>query len=454
MVAASRDTYRVKGWAVFWTGVTTCVGFGSLVISEVPPVRMLGAWAAVGIAFMTLAALHLCPALLRQARDAPSTGWFWEGHAELWGRAWGGWAVRHRGRVIAAFTLFGLLWLLGLGGLEVRTNVLDYLPAQDPVRAELLALEARDIGVLTADLVLIRNSAEAGFDDPATLERLAELTQALRQEPLLLGVVGLPELADGVARYAETAAVNPRAAALAEVRGRPELAPVLGYFLTPKRARTRIVLWIPMRGFGELEPLFERARAQAQAAFPEAEVQLGGQYPLVLAAQRSLLRTMIGSLGLTLASVALLFVLLLRDRRQAGFALLANLWPVGFVLGAMGWFGVGLDSATVMIAAVVLGLAVDDSLHYLGSYRRLVLEQARGKAAVTGLEHTAGGTSSEFGDPGSRFRRLRSFQPGARRPVRGPVWACHSGCLGGGSAAGAGPVCGRRSEAGFRVGSE
>ena len=56
-------TYRDKGWAVLWTGVSTLVGFASLAVSPVGPVRTLGIWAGFGIAAMTLFAFLVYPAL-------------------------------------------------------------------------------------------------------------------------------------------------------------------------------------------------------------------------------------------------------------------------------------------------------------------------------------------------------------------------------------------------------
>ena len=67
-----------------------------------------------------------------------------------------------------------------------------------------------------------------------------------------------------------------------------------------------------------------------------------------------------------------------------------NLWPVLVVLGTMGWAGVPIESATVIIASVVLGLAVDDTLHSLGSFRRLAGRLPAGEAAVATLGETAG----------------------------------------------------------------
>jgi hypothetical protein len=129
------------------------------------------------------------------------------------------------------------------------------------------------------------------------------------------------------------------------------------------------MLLVPMAGFDRLEPMLERGRLRAER-IAGAEAWITGAYPLVLAAQRSLLSTMVLSLTLTALAVAAVLRLLLGSARAALAALVPNLWPVLFALGAMGWLGVPIDSTTVMIAAVALGLAVDDTLHSLGYFRR------------------------------------------------------------------------------------
>ena len=148
-----------------------------------------------------------------------------------------------------------------------------------------------------------------------------------------------------------------------------------------------------MRGYRELDPLYRRARSLATRAFPDAEVQVTGRYPLVLAAQRSMLRTMLASLTLTLLAVAGMLWAILRSGALTWRALVPNLWPVLVVLGAMGWSGVPIDSTTVMIAAVVLALAVDDTLHTLGHFRGALRAGATpaGRAAVITMSETAAG---------------------------------------------------------------
>src|SRR4029079_4399412 len=112
-----------------------------------------------------------------------------------------------------------------------------------------------------------------------------------------------------------------------------------------------------------LQPLLQQAAAVAREEFPDARVAATGEFPLLLDLQRGLLETLAASLGLTLLAVAAVFWHLLHSARHTPLAVVTSLLPVVIVVGGMGWSGVPLDIATVMIASIVLGLAGDDTIH-------------------------------------------------------------------------------------------
>ncbi|MGD2113568.1 MAG: MMPL family transporter, partial [Acidobacteriota bacterium] len=372
------------------------------------PVRALGLWSAFGIVFLTLTMLVLYPALLAtlpgpRSRDRGPGGPAARGielRAGALGRGLAGAAIARHRAVTALFTLLAVAAGAGILRLRIETDVLAYFREGSVVRAETTALEAQGIGTVAASLVLRGDGLR--LDTPEALRRQAELTALLGREPLVLGALSAGDLVADVARRSThpdgtggtEGTGGPGAASLARaevrIRREPDLDRMLAYLLTADGARTRITLLVPMRGYEELAPLFGRVRAEARRLFPDAEVGITGQYPLVLAAQRTLLRTMVLSLTLTALGVAIVLRLLLGSLALTARALVPNLWPVLFVLGVMGWSGLPVDSATVMVASVVLGLAVDDTLHSLGSFRRLVARSPAPEAAIRTLGETAG----------------------------------------------------------------
>jgi predicted RND superfamily exporter protein len=273
--------------------------------------------------------------------------------------------------VFVLFALVALLAAAGLPRLERDTDVLAYLPREHPVRRDLERLQGVGIGAVSAEVVLESAEGTSPFLQPEGFESLSRLSAELRQEPEVLSVLSAGELLDSAGSF-EALAV------------RPELIPLLRILRTDDGRQARLAVSVPMEGVEELEPVLTRLREISQSAFPDARVHLTGRFPLVLAAQGRVLTTMITSLSLTFAIVAGIFLVLFRNLRLTAVALAPNLWPVLCVLGAMGWLGVPLDGTTMMIASVVLGLAVDDTLHTLGRYRH----EGTGDPVST-LEHTA-----------------------------------------------------------------
>ncbi len=391
------ETYRDKGWAVFWTGVTTLVGFGSLVTSTVGPVKTLGLWSSVAIAVQTVAAVTLCPVLL-----ASWLGTHWKGSrpiealARRLGRRWAEGSARRRLPLLGATALVALVAAAGLPRLRIESDVLTYLPADHPVRASIADLEARGIGPAAVELVLSlpQGIEGASFRAPHALLRLASLTASLRRDPMVLGAVGAGEVAAAARQAAGLAAgpltAGPLTGSLGALAAERALDDALAPFVSPDGRRARLTLFVPITGFDRLDPLTRSALETARQAFPQAAVEVTGQHPLLLETQRQLLSTLTSSFALTLVCVALILRYLVGDRTLAIAALVPNVWPVLGVLGAMGWFGVPLDVATVMVAAVVLGLAVDDTIHTLGHFRELAPKVGRFEAVASTLHHTAG----------------------------------------------------------------
>ena len=81
--------------------------------------------------------------------------------------------------------------------------------------------------------------------------------------------------------------------------------------------------------------------------------------------------------------------LLLRRVRLTLLALVPNVLPVWLVLGIMGWAGIPLDLATVMVASTTLGLALDDTLHTLVPFRRHVGERGTFDSLLQAVEKNA-----------------------------------------------------------------
>lgn len=397
--------FEEKAWAVFWTGITTAVGFASLALSPVAPVRSLGLWAGIGLLLLTVAAFLVLPVLFLvlgrrpQERGAEPGGHDVSSHEErsrALGRRWAAWAVERRAWVLASAVLLSVVAVVGLPRLRVESNALRYLSPEHPLRVGIEDLESRSIGVAALEIWIrldpTGGGAPAPFVSALEIDRLADLTGDLEDDSQVYGALSAGDVLRDALRYVPTtpgsAAVRPQMV-LTGLRNDHQGREVLSALLSEDDRSARITAFVPTLGAAQLKVLVERVRQAAELHFPDGEVVVTGQYPLLLEAQRHLISTLVWSLGLTLLAVGVVLRLLLPSSRLALLALLPNLWPVAGVFGVMSWFGIPLDIATVMVAAVVLGLAVDDTIHTLGHFRRLAPRYGARRAVVETLGATA-----------------------------------------------------------------
>jgi predicted RND superfamily exporter protein len=384
--------------------VTTIVGFGALLLSHLGPVRALGFWCVVSTLEMLVFVFTVYPALLVVFPGKAGAGG--ESSTEValqaLGRRSAIWGIRHRRAVVACALLLGLAGLAGFPRLRVEGNALTYLPSDHPVRQGIERLEAAGVGSTSVELVIDRapDSAAAGpgFADGEALAQLSFLAERLREVPGVIGVVGAGDLVDAALRRAGNASERAagfgggaalRGAALARLRAEPLGARALGRFLTADGASARLTLFTRTVGLDALQPVLLRAAALACEEFPEARVATTGEFPLLLDMQRGLIETLAASLGLALVAVAGVFLHLLRSLRYMPLAVVTSLLPVVIVIGGMGWCGVPLDIATVMIASIVLGLAGDDTIHTVDRFRELSRSCGPAEAVTSALAQNA-----------------------------------------------------------------
>ena len=398
--AAVRDAYAAKRRPLIWTSVTTIVGFGALLLSHLGPVRALGFWCVVSTLEMLLFVFTVYPALLVTFPGPAAGGGARSAELALQalGRRSATWGIRHRRAVVVCALLLGAAGLAGFPRLRVEGNALTYLPKDHAVRQGIERLESAGIGSTSVELVLDAAAGDAAFGSGDGLARLSFLAGRLREVPGVIGVVGAGDLVDAALRRAGSAAERAagfgggaalRGAALARLRAEPLGARTLGRFLSTDGASARLTLFTRTVGLDALQPVLTQAAALAREEFPEARVATTGEFPLLLDMQRGLIETLAASLGLALIAVAGVFLHLLRSLRYMPLAVVTSLLPVVVVIGGMGWCGVPLDIATVMIASIVLGLAGDDTIHTVDRFRELSRSCGPAEAVTSALAQNA-----------------------------------------------------------------
>ncbi|TWT37071.1 MMPL family protein [Posidoniimonas corsicana] len=198
-------------------------------------------------------------------------------------------------------------------------------------------------------------------DSPAGMLRdvLDETGPGVSRNGIILGGVNLDQLAklDEPTRTANLQAlaaqdvvVAPTAAAAAKLA---ELAPALAVIAPDPPLEP---------GQPHPSPAFDK-HASLQAVY-------SGIVPLVYKTQRELLRSLRESIGWATLLIAGVMMALFRNVAGGLVSMIPNVFPIVIVFGAIGWLGIKVDIGIMMTASVALGVAVDDTIHFLTWFRR------------------------------------------------------------------------------------
>ncbi|MCO5164899.1 MAG: TRAP transporter TatT component family protein [Planctomycetes bacterium] len=361
--------------------LTTAGGFLSLAASEVPPVRDLGLFAAVGALVAFLLAFTLVPALLSLGAGRlrpgarPSRAWSPEAAAAH---------VRRLDRLaLPALVLAAVAVAVGVHGastLRVESDVLRFFPADHRLPAGAAAVEAAGIGLTPFELWL-----EGPTDlvlAPGTLAGLRVFLAEAALDPLVvrttspLEAPGLDDAPPALAGALLAAALEAGAAGPGLVRAGDAVA---------LRATLACRTTLSSDACHALAARLREALPRAGLA-PGLRVRLTGVVPLLVRVQVLLVETLTRSFCLSLAAVTLLLLVVLRSPGLALLSVVPNAVPVLLTLGAMGLAGLPLDTATVTVAAIALGLLVDDTIHVLHHLRA----RPAGATASAALARTLG----------------------------------------------------------------
>lgn len=388
--AAAREALRAGWLPCVLTAITTAIGLGSLMVSHVEPVRLFGFYSSLGVLTGLPVILFFLPAtlslFLRDRDMGESEGRRRRGRAdrvdagEARVERFGRWVIRRRGVLSAVGLTVMALSVLGLSRLTTSVKLTSFFSSESRVISDYRWLEQNLAPLVPVEVVLRVPIAE----ESKLLDRL-QLTRAvhdaLAEMPEVEGVVSAatfaPEVPSGggIRQVAKRAVLNKK---LASNRGHLESLGYLqaepGFELWRVSARIEALNDIDYGQFiNQLQSTVDPVLAEAvkdQPAFADTEAVYTGVIPLIYKAQRVLLEDLTTSFVTAFAIIGVVMLMLMRGVGAGLVSMLPNTFPALVVFGLMGWSGWACDIGSMITASVALGIAVDDTIHFMSWFRR------------------------------------------------------------------------------------
>ena len=369
--------------------LTTAAGFLSFTTSGLESFARFGVIAAVGIMSSLLLSFSLLPVLLRWApRRSFSLA-----------RVSGGWdtvltlIVRGASRRYVVILLASGVVLVvsgfGIANLRIDADIYALYGEQSQVVkwARFVENHLRKPDTLEIDLVL---PDDLTLEDPRALAQVAEVAAFASSVKGLGRARSIVDLVTWVhridhdddpefQRIGESAEANAELLFLLSLEGAETLDP----WMTLSKQRTRISVEANKEPQTRRTQIIEEVEAGlAEMLDPGWSAKLTG--PLVVAHDlvEEVQKTQLRSLSAAIIVVLLLVFAFLRNFGWAALAMIPTTLPVLLTLGAMGLWGITLDVGTAMVSAIVIGIAVDDTVHLLYQYRRHREEGAEATEAI------------------------------------------------------------------------
>ena len=358
--AAVQRTLRELIRPAFLTSATTAVGFGSLAICEMQPVSELGWFAAIGIMIGLVVNLLVVPGVLsavggRAARGRSASADHWSSRTgTAMARFW--WIVVPAGVVAAG------LCAAGIWRIHVETDVLKFLPSDCPVKRDYEWINEHLTGFYTVE---IEARTDPDHED-AVLDAMDRVTAALANRPDVARTIHIGQIVPFIERVLVSGVTG------SGQETEKFLKDVSGRFRRRVGQAVALRLSVIARGREgfKVTDLVDAVAREARAAYPaSAPVVVTGIVPLLKQAESELVRTQVNTFALA-AGVSLLMIgLLYQSLRALVASILPNVLPTVGTFALMAVLGIPLDVATVMIASVAIGIAVDNTIHFLARYQ-------------------------------------------------------------------------------------
>ena len=396
-----RQTVGFMVLPCFYTSITTIVAFCSLLVSGIRPVIDFGWTMTIGISlafvlnftFFPAALVLLSPEISRSGKDK----------TRIFTLAVAAFIKRHQKIILCGSFLLAVVSMIGISKLEVENRFIDHFKSNTEIYKGMQVIDRKLGGTTPLNIVMNpdqkyfdylkeveQNKEEEDFDDPFAdegdsaemnfwfnsnmLDRVEKIHDYLESLPEVGKVQSISTLVKVFTQLDKGR--KPDDYDLALIR---KLMPenVKDSLVNPYLSEDANQIHINMRLI-ESNPnlrrsdLIEKIRKHLveELKFAPETIQFTGMVVLYNNMLQSLYRSQILTIGVVVFAIMVMFMILFRSFSLALIGIIPNLLAAGTVLSLMGWLGIPLDMMTITIAAITVGIAVDNTIHYIHRFQK------------------------------------------------------------------------------------
>lgn len=381
---------------LFLTSLTTAVGFASLGISNILPVATLGIATATGAIIAFVLTITFVPALLSilALNITPSPA---EKSSGLRGRflaRYVAFVLANERRIIALFSLMAFGIALGITQLQIDSNAVRYFREDVAFVKSVQFIEEELTGPLTYEVVAdsLHND---GIKEPAFMKCVERFSQEFLAR--FDDARHAASLVDVVKRFNELLASSKSVPSdknlIAQYLLLYSLSLPQGMEINDKMDidERRLRISLSMNVSDTSKDLEMIAWIENWWSKTPYGVEVTGQSAMFAKMQQDVTETLVNSTLIALGVICVVMAFVFKNLRMIPVFLIPNLLPILLVLGVMGWLGMRVDIGIAISGAIILGIAVDDTIHFLLKYQEARREAKSVEASLLYVMRYGGG---------------------------------------------------------------
>lgn len=373
--ASITDAVGETGWGVLLSGLTTIAAMMTFLAMSIVPMKAIGLNTSLCLLSVLLTCLVVTPVLLSLGRDRKphaNMSHSFEGYVGDHFERFGGFVMRNHRRIVVVSSVLTLFCGIGLFFIEPAFDVEKTMGRKVEYVKKFLDLCDTELGSMYSyDLMITLPHADDAKkpENLKRLDKLATITEGYlltKRHNSVTDIIKdmnctlnggkqqfycIPDDADMVAQLL----------LLYENAGGTESE----YWMDYDYRRLRLQVEIKNYNSNEAEKEMDALQAEARRLFPQAHISMVGNIPQFTVMQQYVERGQMWSMLLSVLVIGVILVLVFSSWKVGLVGMIPNLAPAVIVGGMMGWLDYPLDMMTASLIPMILGIAVDDTIHFI-----------------------------------------------------------------------------------------
>lgn len=391
-ISAMRVTVKEIGLATLLTSLTTAVGFATLLTSNVAPIRDFGVNAALGVMIAYITVIFFTTSLLLFFRrdqiiqeQSGKDRW-----SSLLTRSYH-YTRNNPQSLLLISAIFLVLCFVGIGKITTNYDIDSTLPRGTKISEDFKYFEKEFAGFRPLEFAI---EAQNGYDVESyeVVNEVSKLEDRLKATGSINATMSQATLYKSINKMNNSNRADAYIMPESEVKFRKYRKMIKrtkmldeAVLINTDKTKTRLSSRIADIGADSIRLLIEEIDTWATNSLDTniVKVRSTGTGLIVDKNAVYIRDNLLQGLGLALIIVSILMGLLFKSFRMLLIALIPNVIPLLFAAGLIGWLGIDLEAGISIIFAIVFGIAVDDTIHFLSKYK---LARVSGKSIEESLE--------------------------------------------------------------------